>query len=104
MTKSTPEIRRRWKDRIVGAAVVTGLALTFQAAKSLPGFSARLQNVSASAAPATGPDSEVQVWVNTGSGIYHFPGTRYYGTTRRGEYMSVSAAKAKGFRAARNRQ
>ena len=42
------------------------------------------------------PDS---VWVNLRSGVYHCPGTRDFGATSRGEYLSEAAAKARGFRA-----
>jgi len=35
-------------------------------------------------------------WVNAGSKSYHFPGGRYYGKTKRGEYMTEAAAKAAG--------
>jgi len=42
------------------------------------------------------PDS---VWVNLRSGVYHCPGTRDFGTTSRGEYLSETAARARGFRA-----
>lgn len=45
-----------------------------------------------------------QVWVNTRSGIYHYPGARWYGNTKQGEYMSESQAIAQGHRAARNGQ
>ncbi len=36
--------------------------------------------------PAGNPD--VKVWVNTRSGVYHCPGTRWYGNTKQGEYMT----------------
>ncbi|WP_449447804.1 hypothetical protein [Thermomonas brevis] len=44
--------------------------------------------------------SDAQVWVNTGSGVYHCPGGQYYGATKRGKYMSESGAIASGYRAA----
>jgi len=47
---------------------------------------------------------EHQVWVNTKTGIYHYPGTRWYGKTNQGKFMSEKDAIAQGYRAARNGQ
>jgi hypothetical protein len=43
---------------------------------------------------------DARVWVNTGSGVYHCPGTRWYGKTKKGEYMTQKEAQDKGYRPA----
>jgi hypothetical protein len=42
-----------------------------------------------------------QVWVNTRSGKYFVPGSRWYGKTREGEYMSKAEALRRGYVAAK---
>jgi DNA uptake protein ComE-like DNA-binding protein len=42
------------------------------------------------------------VWVNLDSGVYHKEGTRYYGKTKNGKYMSEADAIKAGYRAAKN--
>jgi hypothetical protein len=42
----------------------------------------------------------VKVWVNTKSGVYHCPGTRYYGNTKAGKFMPEAEARATGNRPA----
>ncbi len=46
---------------------------------------------------------QVKVWVNTRSGTYHCPGTRWYGKTAEGEYMTQKAAQDKGYHAVASR-
>src|SRR3984893_14815303 len=51
----------------------------------------------ASPSAAASPLNSDQVWVNTRSGKYWKPGSRYYGKTKRGEYMSEKEAVQKGY-------
>ena len=41
-----------------------------------------------------------KVWVNTKSGKYFYPGSRWYGKTKSGRYMSEKQARAKGYKMA----
>jgi hypothetical protein len=65
----------------------------------------RAQEAPTARGPLIAQSSESRlVWVNTATGIYHYSGTRWYGKTKQGEFMSEADAKAPGYRPARNRQ
>src|SRR5215203_739366 len=55
---------------------------------------------SPSALPLGDFGSDVQVWLNTSSGVYHCPGSQYYQKTKRGKLMTEREAKAEGKRPA----
>jgi hypothetical protein len=54
-------------------------------------------------AKATCP-GDVLVWVNTRSGVYHFQGERYFGSTKQGKFICEKAARAEGDRPTKNGQ
>jgi DNA uptake protein ComE-like DNA-binding protein len=55
-----------------------------------------------SSPPAQGTPGNGMVWVNTDSGVYHKEGSRYYGKTKAGKYMTEADAIKAGYRAAKN--
>lgn len=56
----------------------------------------------ATSSPSQGTAGRGMVWVNLDSGVYHYEGTRYYGKTKNGKYMSEADAVKAGYHAAKN--
>ncbi len=71
----------------------------------LGGAAVRINSVAADAGTAQtqAEKKEVKVWVNTKSGVYHCPGTRWYGATKQGKYMGECEAIKDGYRPAYGR-
>jgi hypothetical protein len=72
--------------------------------KSAPALQTVAAPVSSSAASAVTQSAEgnpdVRVWVNTATGVYHCPGSRWYGNTKQGQYMTQAEAQEKHYRPA----
>jgi serine/threonine-protein kinase len=93
--------RPRWWWAALAAAVCVALLAGVYAqrvwvqGRATP--AASVAPIAPTAKTAGGEDPAIKVWVNTDSGTYHCPGTRWYGRTHQGEYMTQREAKAKGY-------
>ena len=82
---------------LAGAAFCVG-RVTVPTHKNLQGATAlTIQEAPVSHAD-TSNGSSIQVWVNPRTRIFHLPGTRWYGVTKDGTYMSEQDALAAGYR------
>jgi len=64
---------------------------------------ARAASTKAAMTPAAGGGHGL-VWVNTESHVYHKEGSRFYGTTKKGKYVSEADAIKEGDKAARGHE
>jgi hypothetical protein len=60
-------------------------------------FAAPATGIAGTATPAPGGGRRL-VWVNTETHVYHREGSRFYGTTRKGKYVSEADAIKEGDR------
>jgi hypothetical protein len=90
--------------RLIGAVLGLALCVPMFVASAQAPTHARTATVNAISylQPDQG-NPDVKVWVNTDSGVYHCPGTRWYGATKQGRYLKQSEAQKKGFRPAYGR-
>jgi membrane protein involved in colicin uptake len=67
---------------------------------AMSGAAAKSTSAEAGANPPAPGGGHGLVWVNTDSHVYHREGSRFYGTTKKGKYMTEAEAMKEGNRAA----
>ena len=105
-------ISARTIKKIEPLVTVSGVAATKNAPISTPSShppsSTSSEHAPASPAKASAPSASQgnpgagMVWVNLDSGVYHYEGSRYYGKTKNGKYMSEADAVKAGYHPAKN--
>ena len=85
---------------LVRAAAPAAAATAPAATAAAPKATKAKSGPAATPAPGGGPG---MVWASTGSKAYHCQGDRWYGTTKKGSYMTEAEAKAKGLHGPRGK-
>ncbi len=84
-----------WYGDTAASPAKTSAAAGAPAAPAAPAQAPAAKTTANTAAPAPGGGAG-QVWVNTATNVYHCEGTKWYGKTKAGAYMTEAEAKAKG--------
>ena len=97
-SKKSHKSKNSKKDLEPGGATMTANSIPEQSAQS----SSRNHSEEHRSIPARTSPTPGMVWVNTISNVYHKAGSRWYGKTKEGKWMTESDARKAGYKAAKN--
>ena len=86
---------KQWLASTANATAATAPTVT-STPNADSGASPAAPDTATPVASSSSGEGSGMVWLNSGSNVYHCPGSHYYGKTKQGAYVSEAAAKAKG--------
>jgi hypothetical protein len=100
---AVPNLRKWWATGLATVLSLLLLGVIYGRRLEAPEQAARPASEAPVPKALAVANPTVKVWVNTDSGTYHCPGTKWYGKTQTGEYMTQKQAQDKGYHAAAHR-
>ena len=102
--KSEKKSRRHYEKKAKSAAAGQGHSMARAAEGTQSGMRTEAKGATRrhESMGARTPPSPGMVWVSSGSKVYHKPGSRWYGKTKSGKWMTEADAQRAGYKAAKN--
>jgi predicted lipid-binding transport protein (Tim44 family) len=101
-TAASPAKKHSKKSKAAAAETATPAAASNSAATPAATPTAKKHKAPEPQAVQAAGGGNGQVWVNTETHVFHKEGTKWYGKTKQGKYMSEAEAVKEGDKAAKN--